>query len=374
MAKLPRYTAQVFGTTAGSNQMSEFGSLAAGTPAEYSGTTITPTIVQALSAFQSGWYSAVLGQNSPTIQDMNSLFYLTTYQSAYILEMGIGEYDSGTTYYQYSVCQYNGTLYQANQTSTGNLPTSTTYWGILSNPSQLVSETAAYSILPSDSIVLLSAASAAFTSTLPTAVGVLGKSYTIKKIDSTSNVITIGTTSAQTIDGLTTAPLNTQDDTIEVISDGANWQVVSNATISAHCNTSTSQSCTSSTSTFVKFEHTDWDTNSLLSTVSSITRFTASKAGKYSVKILLTTGSPGSNGQASVLCRKNGTTIVSNGMIQNILSGDNGAIVLDDVIQLVANDYIEIGVYPSTTVAVGVAASGSPGTVGTQNYFTVHKL
>jgi len=85
--------------------MLEFGSLAAGDPQFYSGSTITPTIVQMLSNYLTGWYGAVVGANSPTIQDMNSLCFLYAYQLAYLMQAGVPEYDSGTTYYKGSLAQ-----------------------------------------------------------------------------------------------------------------------------------------------------------------------------------------------------------------------------------------------------------------------------
>ena len=58
------------------------------------------------------------------------------------------------------------------------------------------------------------------TVTLPTAVGVNGKNYVIK--NNGSGVVTVATTSGQTIDGANTKSLN-NNDSIEVISDGSNW-------------------------------------------------------------------------------------------------------------------------------------------------------
>ena len=58
------------------------------------------------------------------------------------------------------------------------------------------------------------------TVTLPTAVGVNGKNYVIKNRG--TGVVTVATTSSQTIDGANTKSLN-NNDSIEVISDGNNW-------------------------------------------------------------------------------------------------------------------------------------------------------
>ena len=64
------------------------------------------------------------------------------------------------------------------------------------------------------------------TITLPTAVGNSGRFHTIK--NSGTGVITIATTSSQTIDGLTTQSLLTQYSKITVQSTGANWIIISN--------------------------------------------------------------------------------------------------------------------------------------------------
>jgi hypothetical protein len=58
------------------------------------------------------------------------------------------------------------------------------------------------------------------TVTLPTAVGVNGKNYVIKNRG--TGVVTVSTTSSQTIDGANSKSLN-NNDSIEVISDGSNW-------------------------------------------------------------------------------------------------------------------------------------------------------
>jgi hypothetical protein len=58
------------------------------------------------------------------------------------------------------------------------------------------------------------------TVTLPTAVGVNGQNYIIKNRG--TGVVTVATTSSQTIDGANTKSLN-NNDSIEVISDGSNW-------------------------------------------------------------------------------------------------------------------------------------------------------
>jgi hypothetical protein len=71
---------------------------------------------------------------------------------------------------------------------------------------------------------LINATSGTFTITLPSSVGISGKQYIIK--NSGNGIITLDTESSQTIDGNLSITL-TQNETVEVISDGSNWKVVS---------------------------------------------------------------------------------------------------------------------------------------------------
>jgi len=93
---------------------------------------------------------------------------------------------------------------------------------------QLSSKTADYTLTASDYVITGNAASAILSLTLPTAVGIAGRTYTLKKIDSTGNVVTVATTASQTIDGATTYPLASQWKYVTVRSDGANWLITGN--------------------------------------------------------------------------------------------------------------------------------------------------
>jgi hypothetical protein len=94
-------------------------------------------------------------------------------------------------------------------------------WTPLSVSSSIVSKSANYSVDPSVSAIVCTANS--FDVTLPDAAGVPAKTYTVK--NSGSGIITLKTTSAQTIDGQSTQTL-TQYDALTVMSDGANWILV----------------------------------------------------------------------------------------------------------------------------------------------------
>ena len=125
MARLSRVTQSIFGSTAGFDQIAQFGSLAAGTP------TFTTNIatIQSLSNYLAGWFNAVVGGNSPAIEDMNALFYLITTQLAYILQAGIPEWDAGTTYFTGNLVQSGGTTYVSlTNSNLNNAVTVTTSW------------------------------------------------------------------------------------------------------------------------------------------------------------------------------------------------------------------------------------------------------
>jgi hypothetical protein len=88
-------------------------------------------------------------------------------------------------------------------------------------------KTTTYTITFSDATVTGDATSGAFTVTLPSAATVTGVEFTIKKIDASANAVTVGTTSSQTIDGITTYSLASRWSTITVQSDGSNWLIIS---------------------------------------------------------------------------------------------------------------------------------------------------
>lgn len=97
--------------------------------------------------------------------------------------------------------------------------------GLVSN---LTTKSANYTATLVDFTILGNAATGNISITLPTSVGASGRIYTIKKVDSTANVVTVATTSAQTIDGQASKALSIQYDGIQVQSDNANWVIISN--------------------------------------------------------------------------------------------------------------------------------------------------
>ncbi len=86
--------------------------------------------------------------------------------------------------------------------------------------------TANYTALSSDYLILANAASGAITIALPTAVGISGKEYLVKKTDSSTNLVTIDPSGTQTVDGLLTVSTDFVNDVAAIQSDGANWRIV----------------------------------------------------------------------------------------------------------------------------------------------------
>jgi len=82
-------------------------------------------------------------------------------------------------------------------------------------------KTSDYPITTGDSVIL---ANGAITITLPTAVGITGKQFTIKNITAASTV-TIATTSSQTIDDIAPGVIVSHT-SLTVVSDGANWWIL----------------------------------------------------------------------------------------------------------------------------------------------------
>lgn len=125
MARLSRVTQTIFASLAGLDQIAEFGSLAQGSPAF----TTDPAAAQT-ATFAAGWFSAVLGNNSPAMEDVNALFFVVTYQLAYLMQLGVPEWNSTTTYYIGSLVQdgTGKTYVSRTDSNTNNTLSSATNW------------------------------------------------------------------------------------------------------------------------------------------------------------------------------------------------------------------------------------------------------
>ena len=98
-----------------------------------------------------------------------------------------------------------------------------------SNTYKVVSKTATYTAA-SESVILVDASSGAVTINLPAASGLSGREYTVKKIDSSTNIVTVDANGGETIDGVLTKLLYTENESVAIICDGTNWEILNDDT------------------------------------------------------------------------------------------------------------------------------------------------
>lgn len=103
---LARKHLKPFGIDGAVANFAKFGSRAAGTPVE----TKDIELIQDLNAWLNGIQSALLsGQTRPLLEDFNALFHVFGYQIAYVLQDGVPEWYSLTTYRVGSIVRKAGT-------------------------------------------------------------------------------------------------------------------------------------------------------------------------------------------------------------------------------------------------------------------------
>lgn len=233
MAKIARKTAIIFGAGSGFQEVAEFGSLAAGGIA-YS---LDPAVIQSLSNWFDGWFSAVLGGNSPAIEDMNAFCYVDSYQLAYLMQEGVAEWDAGTTYYIGSIVNDGtGVLYVSLiNNNLNNAVTNTTDWRplLLNVVSIDPSVSSPYQLTNADNgkTFLVNSATGAMVFTLP-ATPSKNFNFQVKDSgnDASTNNITINQFASETIDGLSSAVINTNYGFIGMVCDGTNYFITAKLT------------------------------------------------------------------------------------------------------------------------------------------------
>ncbi len=209
MAKIVRKLMKMFGSTAGSNELAKFGSLAAAAPVYVNDGD--PDTIQALPAWLGGWYDAVIGGNSPAIQDMNALLYVFAYQLCYGFQAGVPEYSATTTYYIGSlVNDGQGGLYRSlTDDNLGNALTSATNWLNVLAPQAALIAPGSRAIVAADAgrVFMVDSSAAAVTFTLPNPATLAdGFQFTVKRaliaVATPSYIATvIDPFAAETIDG-----------------------------------------------------------------------------------------------------------------------------------------------------------------------------
>lgn len=216
MAKIPRVYQRLFGSTATAGQVKRFGSLAAGSPF----TSTDAADIQSLSQWLDGWFASVMGGNSPAIEDMNAIFFVIAQQLGYLMQAGVAEWDATTIYYIGSLVNSAGAVYVSlTDTNTNNAVTDATKWK--RRTTKVVSKnngSSPYTAVVND-VVLFDASGGACTCTLPTAANSTDERVTVKKTDSSANLVTV----SGTIDGVSNYVIADQNESETFVSDGSGW-------------------------------------------------------------------------------------------------------------------------------------------------------
>lgn len=98
--------------------------------------------------------------------------------------------------------------------------------GILNTVSTAISTVATtYTVTTADSTILLNGASETVTATLPTAVGISGRKYTLKCIDDTFATY-VATDGSELLDGSAANLRLYEDESIVVQSNGTSWYII----------------------------------------------------------------------------------------------------------------------------------------------------
>jgi|WetSurMetagenome_2_1015567.scaffolds.fasta_scaffold81852_2 hypothetical protein len=81
-------------------------------------------------------------------------------------------------------------------------------------------------VADSETMILADASLKAITITLPQASTVMNKLFKIKKIDSSTNTVTIDGYNTETIDGETAILIAYQNSAVQIVSNGSNWFII----------------------------------------------------------------------------------------------------------------------------------------------------
>ena len=96
----------------------------------------------------------------------------------------------------------------------------------------VTAKTEACTLTAAETGIILVTAASAYTISLPSASDNIGLTYTIKKTDANTNLITIDGNEAETIDGAETyTDLNYQYAYVSIVSDGTNWHIIEQSTV-----------------------------------------------------------------------------------------------------------------------------------------------
>ena len=138
MTILTRVLAKVFGGNAPDSEVGVFGSAKISAAQNVDSASATPVVEQIQSlangAYEQGWGAGVVtNKNFPPIEEVNGVLRTISYQTCYLLQEGIPEYNIDTYYSSTSIVKnFNGSILEFYRSkidnNQGNSLTNTTYW------------------------------------------------------------------------------------------------------------------------------------------------------------------------------------------------------------------------------------------------------
>lgn len=203
---------------------------------EGSGTNLTDLINNVSGTLNAGSWAGLGNGKVPTSATLGTVYPIAisdgiNASEKYLLNVGDNQGQTKVEGLVVNITQ-NG-INKINVTNNGVVMNDNTGINVTSPTSQLhttsfatgyVSKAANYTLTINDETVEVTASSV--TITLPTAIGITGREYTIKLTANTTS--TVATTSSQTIDGSTTYSLSAQYKYVRVKSNGSNWIIIAN--------------------------------------------------------------------------------------------------------------------------------------------------
>ena len=224
---------------------------------------------------------------------------------------------------------------------------------------KITTVTASTTLDATHNIVICNNGSTAITITLPTAVGITGRVYTIKREDSSTATVTIATTLSQKIDWTaTTLLLTNQKEAVTVVSDGSNWKkMASNDSNNvqypigqiSYFNTGGSLVNIPNTSDGTSYlvvcdPGTAFSGNSEFDSPSGgRLRYIGAKTKFFHIACTISVFPSGSSSDNFIFAvSKNGTAIPESKVIQRLPTGDTQSTALHVAVYLSTNDYLEL--------------------------------
>lgn len=228
-----------------------------------------------------------------------------------------------------------------------------------------------YTVLSTDSVILVDASSNDVTLNLPTAVGINGKEYVVKRIDDASSntydVIVDGSTT-ETLDGDLVKYIATKNGSIRIVSDNANWQILDmKDTILVNATTDAGGSYGAAWTTLL-YEDEETDNSNSYDNTTGI--FTSPAPRTYCITGAAAVASI-NNGQDMYLGINHNNTASPTRSSDRARNSSGGALEYQcrvyDEIYLAKGDTIHIGIFSDATKNL-LVSTNQP------NVFTIHSL